>query len=209
MKSLLSILICLLFAPNEPQKRGLDEINFTYSTYFVRDTVYFATSSEPFGGDCSYKLALDSIKGQECYISGKYEGDAKCYGDCAIDTVRLGVLPDGEYTLHYSFVDKAGWYETETFSANFSVSPQSIQTTERLEDLTVRKEGENGISFALKNKNTDALQLYIFDVNGRENRIYPMEKDVITVNDLAPGIYLYSLKNRNETLYKGKFIIGQ
>lgn len=209
MKSILSILICLLFIQAVSGKKRLDEINLTYSTYFVRDTAFFTTSSEAFGGDCTYVLALDSLKGNECFISGKYEGDAKCKGECAIDTVCLGVLSGGLYTINYSFIDISGDFETETLWANFTVSPQSIQTAGKVPDLTIRKEGKNGIAFTLKSKSAGGLQLSIFDMNGRENKVYPMDKQVLRINNLIPGIYLYRLENRKGTVYKGKFIIGK
>lgn len=207
MNHLLNIAICLLFSQSGSWQRGLDEIKFTHNVYFEQDVTYFATSSEPFGGDCTYILAIDSIKDNEFYISGKYEGDAKCMENGAKDTIRLGVLPDGTYKVNYSFIDIHNDYQTETLISDFTVSALSIQKTKENQDLTLQREGKNGIIFSLKNSNINKV-LRIYDTSGRENKSYSMEKGTLKISDLSPGLYLYQLVDKKGVLYSGKFNIG-
>lgn len=206
MNSLLNIAFCLLFSQTGSWQRELNEINFTHNIYFDQDATYFITSSEPFGGDCTYILSIDSIRNNEFFISGKYESDVKCMESGAKDTIRLGILADGIYKINYSFIDIQNYYQTETFTTNFTVSLQNIQKTEKNPDFTVQTEKNKGVVFILKNNNANNL-LSIFDASGKKHKVYSMKEGKLKINDLLPGIYLYRLENKKEILYNGKFTI--
>lgn len=207
MNYLLNIAICLLFSQTGSWQRGLDEIAFVHDIYFDQDATFFVTSSKPFGGDCTYVLAIDSIIDNEFYISGKYEGDAKCMENGAKDTIRLGILSDGAYKINYSFIDIHNDYQTETLTTNFTVSPQSIQQTVEDPDFTFQREGKNCIAFFLKDNSINPI-LYIYDTSGKVNKTYFMKKGTLKVSDLSPGFYLYQLVDKKRILYRGKFNIG-
>ncbi len=207
MSHLLNIAICLLFSQSGSWQRGLDEIEFTHDVYFEQDVTYFVTSSKPFGGDCTYVLAIDSIKDNEFYISGKYEGDAKCMENGAKDTIPLGILSDGTYKINYSFIDIHNDYQTETLTMNFTISPQSIQQTVENPDFTFQREGKNCIVFFLKDNSINPV-LHIYDTNGKENKTYSMKRGTLKISDLSPGLYLYQLIDKKGVLYSGKFNIG-
>lgn len=93
----------------------------------ISDSVYFSVYSQPFGGDCSYKMELDSIKNNNVYISGKYESQAKCMGEGINDTLNIGLFPVGSYFIIYSFID--------TYDAHV---PTRIDTV----NYTVNKKGK-------------------------------------------------------------------
>ena len=65
----------------------------------------FIIFSNGFGGDCTAKLAIDSVKESCFYISCKYESGAKCSGMYKSDTISLGRLQEGEYKIEFSFID--------------------------------------------------------------------------------------------------------
>ncbi|MBR4690969.1 MAG: T9SS type A sorting domain-containing protein [Bacteroidales bacterium] len=58
-----------------------------------------------FSGDCTTQLAIDSVKESSIYISGKYNGNCKCIGNYKSDTISLGKLQDGDYTIHFTLTD--------------------------------------------------------------------------------------------------------
>jgi hypothetical protein len=68
----------------------IDSMEIIPSSPTTFDSVLIATFSEPFSGDCSYELKLDSTSSNKIYISGKYDSNGKCLTDGANDTINLG-----------------------------------------------------------------------------------------------------------------------
>jgi len=102
--------------------QDIDSIKILPSLPSIHDSILFATYSKPFSGDCSYELKLDSIKNNKVYISGKYDSNGKCLTTGANDTINLGLLSIGTYTIDYSFIDTHGFIQTKVFSINFTVA---------------------------------------------------------------------------------------
>lgn len=209
MKILLSMILGFLLSQTGEIKRGLDEINFSHKIFIVEDTVFWATSSDPFGSDCTFKLRMDSLKANEIYIAGEYDSNVKCMKNGGIDTVRLGILPDGTYSLHYTFKDINGLYETETLNTDFTVSRQSIRELERTPSLAIRYESGNRVVFTLQDGCRLPVQLYLYDATGKGYKVYSMKEKTLQIGDLFPGIYLYRLKHKKENLGSGKFNVAK
>jgi hypothetical protein len=100
----------------------IDSMEIIPSSPTTFDSVLFATFSEPFSGDCSYELKLDGTSSNKIYISGKYDSNGKCLTDGANDTINLGKLPVGAYTIYLSFIDTYGLIETDESTLEFNVS---------------------------------------------------------------------------------------
>ena len=76
---------------------------------------YLSKSGEPefvifsggFGGDCcKAPLSIDSVKYTDIYVSCTYNSNCKCSGMFKSDTIALGKLQDGDYTIHFTLIDK-------------------------------------------------------------------------------------------------------
>ena len=65
----------------------------------------FVIFTDDFSGDCTSQLAIDSVKESSIYISCKYDSNWKCIGRYVSDTISLGKLQDGEYTIHFTLTD--------------------------------------------------------------------------------------------------------
>ncbi len=100
----------------------IDSLKIIPSSPTTFDSVLFATFSEPFSGDCSYELKLDSTSSNKIYISGKYDSNGKCLTDGANDTINLGKLPVGAYTIYFSFIDTYDLIDTDELTLEFNVS---------------------------------------------------------------------------------------
>ena len=66
----------------------------------------FVIFTDAYSGDCTTHLEIDSVKESSIYISGKYNSNCKCTpGLYVSDTIPLGKLQDGEYTIHFTLTD--------------------------------------------------------------------------------------------------------
>ena len=66
----------------------------------------FVIFTDAYSGDCTTHLEIDSVKESSIYISGKYDSNCKCTpGLYVSDTIPLGKLQDGEYTIHFTLTD--------------------------------------------------------------------------------------------------------
>ncbi len=100
----------------------IDSIKIIPTSPSTYDSVMFSTFSQPFSGDCSYEIKLDSTSSNKIYISGKYDSNKKCLTDGANDTINLGKLPVGAYTIHFFFIDTYGLIDTNKLILDFNVS---------------------------------------------------------------------------------------
>ena len=104
------------------QANIIDSIKIIPQNPTISESVWVTAFSSPFAGDCSYRLNVDSIIDTKIYISGKFEGNLKCMGRGANDTISMGVLQAGEYELTYSFIDISGSpIPTEIYTLEFVV----------------------------------------------------------------------------------------
>ena len=66
----------------------------------------FVIFTDAYSGDCTTHLEIDSVKESSIYISGKYNSNCKCTpGRYVSDTIPLGKLQNGEYTIHFTLTD--------------------------------------------------------------------------------------------------------
>lgn len=100
----------------------IDSIRITPSNATVLDSIFFSTYSKPFSGDCFYELNTDSVINNTIFISGKFDSNCKCLTDGANDTINLGLLSAGTYTIDYSLIDTYGSIQTSKQSITFTVS---------------------------------------------------------------------------------------
>lgn len=110
-----------------PIKPTYDTTKFKVIPYYptTLDSVRFAVYSQPFSGDCTYEMTLDSVKNNYIYINGIFNGNNKCMGEGINDTVNIGMFPTGSYYIIYSFIDIHDNPDTrlpkQTDTINFSV----------------------------------------------------------------------------------------
>ncbi|MBO7055664.1 MAG: hypothetical protein J6W37_09865 [Bacteroidales bacterium] len=68
----------------------------------------FVILSDGFGGDCcKAPLSIDSVNYTDIYVSCTYNSGCKCSGMFKSDTIALGKLQDGDYTIHFTLIDIA------------------------------------------------------------------------------------------------------
>jgi hypothetical protein len=85
------------------------------------DPVFLAVTSDLFSGGCTYTSEVDSIIENTIYVSGKYEGAAKCLGKIDSDKINLGKFKQGNYSVNYRLIDINEHYPTETYTLSFEV----------------------------------------------------------------------------------------
>ena len=108
----LSVLSSLLFGCEKVQHSNYSQSKITWTKVIP---AYLSKSGEPefvifsggFGGDCcKAPLSIDSVKYTDIYVSCTYNSNCKCSGMFKSDTIALGKLQDGEYTIHFTLIDK-------------------------------------------------------------------------------------------------------
>ncbi len=212
----LILLLCLLhtfFFTSIAQTNVIDSIKIIPEDISVSDPVIFATFSEPFGGDCTYQLNIDSIIDTKIYISGKFESDTKCMGQGANNTINIGLFPAGTYELIYKFIDIKPEdsivpnVPTETYSIVFVVSQLSEIQNIKIEEsyLLYPNPCDSHINILFPDIDNEIKHIQLFDIFGK--LVY--EKDVsqnsLQMNMISynQGIYFIRIiSSKSEHKYK-------
>jgi hypothetical protein len=197
---LLAIVISCQFAFSQE----IDSMKILPSSPSTYDSVMFATFSEPFSGDCSYVLKIDSTGSNKIYISGKYDSNGKCLTDGANDTINLGKLPVGVYTIYLSFIDTYGFIVTDVLTMEFNVSQYT-----GLNNLEQKKKNNaypNPCNSYLTISNPSAISelkfIQLFNSTGQqliEKHIYNFDSE-ITIDMSSYDIGLYFLISNDKIL---------
>jgi hypothetical protein len=204
----------MFFFTSIAQTNVIDSIKVMPKNISVSDPVLFATFSEPFGGDCTYQLNIDSIIATKIYISGKFESDVKCMEKGANDTINIGLFPTGTYELIYKFIDikqeddMVPNVPTEAYSIEFVVSLSSKIQDIKIEEFDLYPNPcDSHINIVFSNDN-EIKHIQLFDIFGK--MIY--EKNVnqnslqINMSSYSQGIYFIKIVSNNNSEYKHKII---
>jgi hypothetical protein len=72
----------------------------------VNDSVFCIINTLPISGDCKYALEKKEINGSKITIDASFDSGCKCMNDGMHDTIPLGKLPEGKYTISFTVTDK-------------------------------------------------------------------------------------------------------
>ena len=90
----------------------------------------FVIFTDAYSGDCTSQLAIDSVKESSIYISCKYDSNLKCIGRYVSDTISLGKLQEGEYTIHFILTDTnvhaSSYNPDENYELSFSAQRTAL-----------------------------------------------------------------------------------
>jgi len=114
--------ICLFFFQITFGIEKIDSIKIIPSLPSNSDSVYFKSYTQPFSGDCSYDLNIDSINDDKIYISGKFDSNENCLTGYADDSIFIGIFFPGNYTVVYSLIDTSKLVQTSVYTIDFTVS---------------------------------------------------------------------------------------
>jgi hypothetical protein len=201
--SRLKIMFCLsisLIFYQFALSQEIDSIKIIQSSPSIHDSVLFATFSEPFSGDCNYLLKLDSIASNKIYISGKYDSNIKCLTNGANDTINFGLLPEGNYTIYFSFIDTYGFIETNETTLNFIVSQSTGLNNSYQKKISVSPNPCNSyLTISNLPDMSEKKMIRIFSSTGQkllEKNIYSFDSEItIDMNNYEMGIYFLTIGN--------------
>jgi hypothetical protein len=167
------------------------------------DVVSFSSSSDAFSGDCTYELSVDSIISNFIYVSGKYDGNNKCWGKGANDTIHLGLFSEGSYIAIYQFIDESGHVPTETYICDFVVTESTDITNPTVAASKLYQNAPNPFTQNTQIKfyipeNVKQASLIIYNLQGKQLKQIPVQQrgesaQLISGKEFAAGIYLYAL----------------
>jgi hypothetical protein len=213
-KLILLILLHIFFFTSIAQTNVIDSIKIIPENISVSDPVLFATFSEPFGGDCTYQLNIDSIIDTKIYVSGKFESDAKCKGQGANDTINIGLFPTGTYELIYNFIDIKRENDivpnvpTETYSITFVVSQISkVQDIKIKEFYLYPNPCDSYFNIIFPDIDNEIKHIQLFDIFGKLIYEKYVNQNSLQINMslYSQGIYFVKIVS-NKSEYKCKII---
>jgi len=191
---------------------SIDSIKVMPKNVSVSDPVLFAAYAEPFtlSGDCTYQLNVDSIVATKIYISGKFDGNNKCWDKGINDTINIGLLPAGTYELIYKLIDINPHYPVEIreiHSIEFVVSLSS-----KVQDVKIKKFDlypnpcNSHINIVFSNDN-EIKHIQLFDVIGKMIYEENVNQNSLQINMSLynQGIYFIKIVS-NKSEYKHKII---
>ncbi len=160
----------------------------------------FVVFTKDFGGDCSTYLTIDSVKSSIIYISGKYDSNTKCMGGYKSDTISLGMLSDGNYSIHFSLIDTyipiEGYYIPPQIQENYEYKfSQSLIAKEVLPQNTIIKNNpiKDILYMDLPNQTNE---IKIIDTQGKiVLQTECGETATINVSMLPKGVYSIIVNN--------------
>jgi hypothetical protein len=198
----------IIFLTGENFSRNvITGMELTPQSPVASDPVFLAVTSDLFSGGCTYTSEVDSIVENTIYVSGKYEGAAKCLGKIDSDKINLGKFKQGNYSVNYRLIDINEHYPTETYTLNFEVSAQNyIQGPESSGSVQINPVDEKSW---LINSLSPMQEIRVYDAKG----ILVLKPDMqaclrYTLNgqSLPAGIYLINVSMQNGISERKKLI---
>ena len=127
----------------------------------------FVIFTDAYSGDCTSQLAIDSVKESNIYISCKYDSNSKCIGRYVSDTISLGKLQEGEYTIHFTLTDTnvhaISYNPDENYELSFSAQRTALTDLYNSSIIKINPVKDNLTLTLPKAEN----EIKIFDLQGK------------------------------------------
>ncbi len=161
---------------------------------------------------CSFDLTSYKIENDTIFI--KVTTDGRIMAPCVLtnDSVNIGKLNQGEWTLQYSYIDKALstpdsiiYFKTINFQVN---GVTKISTVRADEKWKIYPNPTNEFIFIEKDKsnflNDNVLYLTIINLDGKVlyKKTLNYNKSMINISDLNNGLYIISIMDGNKVINK-------
>ncbi|MDR1119505.1 MAG: T9SS type A sorting domain-containing protein [Dysgonamonadaceae bacterium] len=188
----------------------ITKIELTPQSPVASDSVFLTLTSDLFGGGCTYTSDVDSIVENTIYVSGKYDGLAKCSGKIDNYKIYLGKFKQGNYSVTHRLIDINEFYPTETYTLSFEVSaPDYIQGPEVESSNSVWINPVNEKSWLISSLSPmqeiriyDAKGMLVFKQNTEDCLHYTLNGQ-----SLQSGIYLINISMQNGISERKKLIV--
>jgi len=156
----------------------------------------FVIFTDAYSGDCTSQLAIDSVKESSIYISCKYDSNLKCIGRYVSDTISLGKLQEGEYTIHFILTDTnvhaSSYNPDENYELSFSA--QRTALTDLYNKYIISPNPvKDKLTLTLSNAENE---IKIFDLQGKlllQQNVGQMAE--VNVSMLPKGTYVLMVNN--------------
>ena len=188
----------------------LDSIRVIPPVPSVNDEILFATYLKPFSGDCTYELNIDSIVDYAIYISGKYNGNARCITENGRnDTLSISsyqALEKGMYSIIYSLMDTNGLISAEVSSTDFEVHEATGIGISNSDKNKVYVDATRQVIVIDETLQNQSFTFELVDLPGNTILKKTNTDESVSIANLPSGIYLCRILQNGQIIYSDKIL---
>ena len=170
----------------------------------IEDNVKVIVRSSPMGGDCSYKRDSVEIENYNVMINAKYNTQVKCMRNGINDTVLLGQIPKGKYSIDFTLIDEDSLYNMNSHFAFEVVEVATpINQQSAVSNAVLYQNSPNPFNNQTEIKynlpeNAENAAINVYSLNGNMLLSKPLTKTgngsiTISGSELEAGMYIYTL----------------